>query len=303
MRHIPRTTAALAAVFAAAIVLSGCSAGSSGASDEGGVVSQYDAPRVVDGSAGSAGEDAGTSTEEQALVITGTITITAEDPIAASEEATRIADAAGGRVDARSENAPRDGGAASAVLTLRIPADQVEDVREQLKELGSVDETAFETIGVGDRQRDLDSRITTLHATIARYTAWLADAETTADLLSLESAIADRQTELESLEAQQRELADQVAMSTITLTLRSEALAPPPEGPTNFWEGLVAGWNAFVGFWAGVAVALGVGLPWLVTLGIVIAVVVIVARRAGRAPAAPPPAAPAAAATGDGTAG
>ncbi|AYF97293.1 DUF4349 domain-containing protein [Protaetiibacter intestinalis] len=289
MRHIPRFPAALAALAAAGIALSGCSAASSGAdsaSDRGGT-SEY-APQAVD--AGSTADVESTSSQEQALVITGTVTITADDPIAAAERATEIADAAGGRVDARSENAPRDGRAASATLTLRIPADQLEQVRADLKELGSVDESAFDTVGVGDRQRDLDSRITTLRASIARYTAWLADADTTADLLALESAISERQTQLESLEAEQRELADQVAMSTVTLVLRAEALAPPPEGPTNFWEGLVAGWSGFAAFWAAVAVALGVGLPWLVTLGIVITVVVLVARRVGRAapPTAPP---------------
>ncbi|MFT4030770.1 MAG: DUF4349 domain-containing protein, partial [Protaetiibacter sp.] len=278
MRRIPRTAAALAALLAASIVLGGCSSAYSGASDAG-VVTEYDAPQAADGEAGeaySSAEDSDSSLEEQALVITGTVTITAEDPIAAAEEATRIADAAGGRVDARNETAPRDGAAASAVLTLRIPAGRLEEVREQLKGLGSVDETAFQTVGVGNRQRDLDARITTLRATLARYTAWLENATTTDELLSLEAAIAERQTELESLEAQQRELTDQVAMSTITLTLRSEALAPPPDGPANFWEGLAVGWNAFAGFWAAVAVALGVGLPWLVTLGIAAAIVVVV---------------------------
>ncbi|MFT4283215.1 MAG: DUF4349 domain-containing protein [Protaetiibacter sp.] len=287
MRHIPRTTAALAAVLAAGIALAGCSAGSSGASDRSVEIQQ--APQAVDG--GVSMEDGAVATpEDQALVITGTVTITAEDPIAAAEKATAIALAAGGRVDARTEYAPRDGDAGSATLTLRVPATAVEDVRGRFTELGSVDETDFETVSVGERQRDLDSRITTLRTSIARYTTWLADADTTADLIALESAISDRQSELESLEAQQRALADQVAMSTITVTLRSEALAPPPEGPTSFWEGLVAGWTAFAGFWAAVAVGLGVALPWLVLLVIVMTVVVVVARRAGRARPAPAPA-------------
>ncbi|TPX04168.1 DUF4349 domain-containing protein, partial [Schumannella luteola] len=157
-----------------------------------------------------------------------------------------------------------------------------EEVRTQLAELGTVEQTSFDAVDVGTRQRDLDTRISTLRASIARYTTWLADADTTADLISLESAISDRQTQLESLEAEQRELADQVAMSTITLSLISPSLAPPPDGPTTFGEGLVAGWAAFAGFWAAIAVGVGVGLPWLVMLGIVLTVVVLLARRAGR---------------------
>jgi hypothetical protein len=304
MRHISRTTAALAAVLAAGIVLSGCSAGAdySGASDGGSTAER--APLAVDAADTASDGEQNAAAADQALVITGTVAITADDPIAASEKATAIARAAGGRVDARTEYAPRDGDAGSATLTLRVPADAVEDVRDQLKQLGTVEETDFSSVDVGTQQRDLDTRITTLRASIARYTSWLADADTTADLIQLEQAIAERQNELESLEAQQRALDDKVAMSTITLQLRSVALAPPPEGPDNFWEGLVVGWNGFVAFWGGVAVALGVGLPWLVVLGVVLTVVVLLVRRAGRSSVTPlaasaPATAPAAAAPSD----
>jgi hypothetical protein len=300
MRHISRTTAALAAVLAAGIVLSGCSAGAdySGASDGGSTAER--APLAVDAADTASDGEQNAAAADQALVITGTVTITADDPIAASEKATAIARAAGGRVDARTEYAPRDGDAGSATLTLRVPADAVEDVRDQLKQLGTVEETDFSSVDVGTQQRDLDTRITTLRASIARYTSWLADADTTADLIQLEQAIAERQNELESLEAQQRALDDKVAMSTITLQLRSVALAPPPDGPDNFWEGLVVGWNGFVAFWGGVAVALGVGLPWLVVLGAVLTVVVLLVRRAGRSSVTPLTAsAPLAAAAGE----
>lgn len=287
MRHIPRTHASLAAVFAAALLLAGCSAGgaSDSAVDHGGAQPE---PGVVQMEDGASQPDKAGDAVDRALVITGSITITADDPISAAEEATAITMAAGGRVDARQQYAPRDGDAGRATLTLRIPADALEDVREKLAELGSVDETLTDAVDVGNQQRDLDTRITTLRASIARYTGWLADADTTSDLIELESAISQRQTELEQLEAQQRELADSVAMSTITLQLRSTALAPPPEGPTDFWSALATGWASFVGFWAAVAVAVGIGLPWLVLVGIGIAVVVWIARRAGRTPAAPP---------------
>ncbi len=284
MRHIPRNTAALAAVLAAGIALSGCSAG---AADSGGTAGRgtadYAPQSAESGEFAAADGEQSAAAPDQALVITGTVVITAEDPIAASEKATAITLDAGGRVDARTEYAPRDDDAGSATLTIRVPADQVETVRDELKELGTVESTDFDAVDVGTQQRDLETRITTLRASIARYTGWLADADTTADLIQLESAIAERQNELETLEAQQRTLADQVAMSTITVELRSEALAPPPEGPANFWEGLVLGWSAFVGFWAALAIALGVALPWLVVLGVVAVAAVWIIRRSTRA--------------------
>ncbi|MEP6843440.1 MAG: DUF4349 domain-containing protein, partial [Pseudolysinimonas sp.] len=103
----------------------------------------------------------------------------------------------------------------------------------------------------------------------------------TTNLIAIETAISDRQGQLESLEAQQRRLTDQISMSTITMNLRSDAAAPPIK-PANFLSGLGAGWAAFVAFWAGTLVVLGVLLPWLVFLAIATAAVLFIVRVVGR---------------------
>ena len=51
----------------------------------------------------------------------------------------------------------------------------------------------------------------------------MAQATNIDDLITLESAISSARASFESLEAQQRYLADQVSMSTISLYLRSDA--------------------------------------------------------------------------------
>jgi hypothetical protein len=284
MRLLSRIPVAVAATLALGVALSGCAAGANGVYSSGGA-SADQAPQYVELGALEAADQAAADAD-QALVVTGTIVITTDDPLGGAARATELTLAAGGRVDSRSEFAPRGGDAGSAWLELRIPADALEEVRTQLAELGTVDETNFTSVDVGTQQRDLETRITTLRTSIARYTSWLADADKTADLIQLESAIAERQNELEMLEAQQRSLADQVAMSTVSLELRSTALAPPPEGPSNFWEGLVFGWHGFVGFWAAIVVALGVVLPWLVVLGVGLVVTLLLVRRSRRAKAA-----------------
>ncbi len=215
-------------------------------------------------------------------MITGRISIVAADPVAAASEATTIVTDAGGRVSGRTERSAEDGGQASAELTLRIPAEVIEEVRSDLGGLGDVKETSLESTEVGSIQRDLDARVTTLRASIARYTEWLGTASETSDLIELETAIADRQTELESLEAQSRSLEDQVAMSTITLSLSSEYVAPVT-APQNFGEALVVGWNGFGAFWGAMLIAIGVGLPWLVLIAAVVTGVIwLVARNRRR---------------------
>lgn len=233
--------------------------------------------------------DGGAADLDRQVITTGYVTVVVEQPLDAAAEATRITESAGGRVDGRTEYAPVDGRRGSATLTLRLPADSLTEVLDQLKALGEVDEVSLYTNDVTMESRDLDARITALEAAIERLLALLATADTTEALIQLETAITDRQAELESLKSQQRYLADQVSMSTVTLNLISTQDAPVDD-PVTFLDGLAAGWNAFVAFFAGLLVALGVLLPWLVLAGIVAAVIIVIVRRNRKpAPAPTPP--------------
>lgn len=276
-----RTLIGSTVLLVAALALTGCAAASSGAGDAGAPVPADGAqqPGVVGGeSGGGSTDDGSTSSPDRQVVISGDVTITAEDPLAASKQAVRIVESAGGRVDDRTEYAAGENDNGSAQLTLRIPADSLTAVLEKLEKLGTTEQVSLSTSDVTVEKQDLDARIDALRASIGRLGALIAKAKNISDLIALESEISSRQGELESLEAQQRYLADQVAMSSITLYLQSEAQAPVSQ-PDTFWDGLSAGWGAFVAFWAGLLVVLGVLLPWIVTLGIIALVIVLLVRR------------------------
>jgi hypothetical protein len=268
----------VAVALAATLGLAGCSAASSGSSGSVGGPA-VPAPQSGGGGNGAAADSAGegskaerTANKDRSVVVTGDAVIAVGDPIAAAADATRIVTAAGGRVDGRSEQAGTGGGAATARLTLRIPADKLDATLDRLRALGRADRVTTNSADVTGQTQDLDARITALRTTIQRMLELEQRATDTTDLIAIESAIGDRQGELESLEAQQRDLADQVAMSTITLTLH-------PKGTTvaasqaGFGDGLVTGWSAFVAFWGTALVVLGVLLPWLVTAGVVVALI------------------------------
>jgi len=287
-----RTLIASTVFLAAALALTGCASASGGGSagdyDAGGEAAPQQPGFVAeDGSGGDSSVAGGDTvdTAERQVVINGSVTITAEEPLKASKEAVRIVEAAGGRVDGRTEYAATDGDQGSAQLELRIPADKLTAVLEKLEALGRADEVTLSTSDVTVQSQDLDARISALRATIGRLNALVEQAKDIDDLITLESAISDRQGELESLEAQQRYLADQVAMSSVSLYLRSDAEAPTTT-PDTFWDGLSAGWNAFVGFWAGLLVVLGVLLPWLITLALIAAVIILITRARRRRDAA-----------------
>jgi len=118
----------------------------------------------------------------------------------------------------------------------------------------------------------------------------LARSATVADIVDIESELTRRQAELDSLKSQQAYLADQTAMSTITVHLEQLAPAPKPEPKpevqkAGFLVGLSGGWGALVSVGTVLATVAGAMLPWLVVLGVIGVPVWLVTRRlVGRHP-------------------
>jgi Domain of unknown function (DUF4349) len=275
------------ALLLSALALTGCSAG--GASYDSSTV-PGEAPVPAQGTPltqefsesgdGTKTETGGDAIDRQ-VITTGYVTITVDEPMDAATEAIRIAESVGGRVDGRSEYAPVDGDKGSATLTLRLPADTLTATLDKLKALGDVQEISLNSSDVTMVTQDLDARINALKASVDRLLALLASATDTDTLITLETAISDRQAQLESMESERRYYADQVSLSTVTLNLVTEQVVPV-EAPDTFLSGLQAGWDAFVGFFAGLVVALGVLLPWLIFAAAVTFVIIFIVRRTRR---------------------
>jgi len=210
--------------------------------------------------------------------VQGYLTITAEDPIEAADDAVGIVERAGGRVDSRSEQPGVDGGEnASAQLVVRIPSAELTETLDEIKELGEVENVSINSTDVTAQSQDLDARIEALQASVDRLLALLASATSTTDLIAIETALSERQANLESLQAQRRYLSEQVDLSTITVDFGSEDSAPVDE-PEGFVDGLAAGWNALVAFLGATLIAFGVALPWLATIAVLALVVLLIVR-------------------------
>jgi hypothetical protein len=273
----------IASLFAIAATLAGCSAASETYSDPAGAEPAYDEDAAyADGESADQGapRDTRESTDNRSVIITGEMYITVEDPIVAADRAAGIVKNAGGRIDARNETAPDEDYRGSAALTLRIPSDDLDAVVDDLRELGTVDRFSTDSYDVTNEVTDLEAKISTLRASTARIEGLLLEAKDISDIITLENELDGRQAELESLEAQQRGLTDQVSMSTIELSLTTEpvVIVEDDESPENFWEGLVSGWDALVGFLSGAAIVLGVMLPWLALIALIILAVVVALR-------------------------
>jgi hypothetical protein len=263
------------AFILSAAVLAGCSSSITPYGEAPGQSDKSAVPLTEQGSGQATSSDAGPAAIERQVITNGYVTITVDEPLDAAAEATRITESAGGRVDARTESAPVDGTRGSATLEVRIPAEALTATLDKLKKLGNVQEVSLSSSDVTTVTQDLDARIRALSASVDRLLALLATATDTDTLIKLETAISDRQANLESLESERRYYADQTSLATVTLNLVSVTDAPAD----TFFTGVLTGWNAFVGFFAGLLVALGVLLPWLVLAAIAAAITIVLVRR------------------------
>ncbi len=209
---------------------------------------------------------------DRSIISTGNMLMAVDSPLNTADEVTDIVEGAGGRVDSRTETEATDFAGAEASLTLRIPSNTLEATLDDLGELGSVVEVSVTREDVTTQVLSVDAQIRALETSVARLDTLLANATVMSDLIELESALTTRQAELDSLKAQQAYLDEQIALSTIYLTLRETAQTPAGI-PTNFVDGFMTGVQAFVWLIGVVVVVFGFALPWIVAVTIVLTIV------------------------------
>ncbi|WP_051407453.1 DUF4349 domain-containing protein [Nocardia sp. CNY236] len=222
-------------------------------------------------------------------VVTGSVEITAGAPIAAAETIADRVQAAGGRIDSRTEQPGVEDAEPSATLIVRLPAAETDAFIEDLGSVGQVTRVSTNRSDVSMRWEDLNARIEVLRASVDRLRALIEAAETTSDLIDAEQALSSRQGELDSLTAQQRRLDDQVALSTLTIDITTAGHRS--DDPDTFWDGIASGWNSLVNWLQDAIVFSGKAIPWLGFFAVLVAliwgIVRSVRRRAARGRATP----------------
>ncbi|MBD7956647.1 DUF4349 domain-containing protein [Microbacterium sp. Sa4CUA7] len=273
------------------------------------------APESIQGAAGDVATDSGpTSDQGREVIATATATLeVAGEPGAAGEAADAVAaaaEAAGGYVESLSvDGSAAETGAGAEVVqgdmmtilpypgttgtwvSVRVPAAQLQTVMSDLDELGDVTASQISRQDVTTQAVDLRARVETAQASVTRLTELMAQAGSLADLIAAESALAERQAELESWQQQLEYLDDQVALSSLTVSIVTPTEAVEAD-PAGFGDGLVAGWNGLIATLNGIVIALGFLLPWLAVAAVVwLAVWLVLRGIRRRRPAPPPPAA------------
>ena len=230
------------------------------------------------------------SAPDRSLVETARQTVRVTDVNARADQAIRIATAARGGVlaDRRSGSGPT----ATAELILQVLPGLLESSLDRLAALGDQVDRATSSQDVTQQVVDVAARLTSMRASLDRVRSLYARANSIGDVIKLESELAGRQADLESLEAQQQDLARQTARATIDLRLLAER-APAPVAAHHSASvpgGFVRGWHAFTTFLRWAVIVLGSVLPFLLVAGAAGGVALWLHRRhrAAAPPASPP---------------
>ena len=217
------------------------------------------------------------SSVEPDIIRTGYLSLSVDSPADTADQITEVVEAAGGRIASRSDYTPVDYGQPSSYLEARIPYEVLDATVASLQELGDVQEVSLNTVDVSLQKVDLDARIQVLEAAITRLNELLAEAATTSDLIAVESALSERQAELDSLQSQRDYLSDQTLFATLSISLITPENATPAD-PDGFLDGIIRGWESILAFFAGAIVWAGIAVPWLGLLGLVILLGIVVRR-------------------------
>ncbi|MEU6574199.1 DUF4349 domain-containing protein [Streptomyces sp. NPDC046805] len=301
-RHSVRPARALAGtLLAASLALAGCSS-----ADSGGTSSDKAAagPAAQEG-AGSAGGGmpgggrAGDGKAAKAprlttssIIRTASLRVRVKDVPTALDDARAAAEDAGGYVG--DENTLRDSdGHERTRIVLRVPGSAYDKVLTDLQGAGKLISRTAKATDVTDQVVDVESRIKSQRASVARIRALMDRATKLGDVVTLEGELSHREADLEALLAQQASLKDRTDLATITLTLSETPVkkAAKDDDP-SFLDAVSGGWHAFVTMLRWIALVLGAVAPFaaLAALLALLWLRVVRPRLTRRAPSASAPA-------------
>ncbi|MER7189710.1 DUF4349 domain-containing protein [Streptomyces flaveolus] len=291
LRAVP---AAAAVLLAAALALTGCSA--DGSADSGSA-SDAKAAAPASEAQGAAGADADRSeatappkAAASHIIRTASLTVQVKDVPKALDGARAAAENAGGYVGDETTSRDEDGHERTR-LVLRVPVDAYQDVLSELEGAGKLLERNAKAEDVTDQVVDVQSRIASQRASVARVRELMDRATKLSDVVTLEGELSSRQAELEALLARQASLKDRTSLATITLSLSETPVKKEvaEDDDPGFTDALAGGWDAFVTMLRWVAMVFGAVLPFAAVAALLVLLWLRVVRpRLPRRPAAPP---------------
>ncbi|MER8029664.1 DUF4349 domain-containing protein [Streptomyces bauhiniae] len=266
-----RTQVRIAAgvLLAASLALTGCS--ESGGDSK---ASSADAPTAAPGAAGGAYEDGKSARRSPRLapsvIRTASLEVEVRDVPGALAKARQVTEDMGGYVGEESTDRDDDGSERTRVV-LRVPSERYAEVLGSLQGTGKLLRRTARAQDVTDQVVDVDSRIKSQRASVARVRELMDRADKLTDVVALEGELSSREADLESLLAQQASLKDRTGLATITLSLAGKGAHSAADDDTpGFLDALSGGWHAFLTMLRWIALVVGAVLPFAALLALLV---------------------------------
>lgn len=260
------------ALLLTSVLLTGCSSGDEHGDSAADAAGGLAAPEVAAQAAGPGGDSATGGGQQAALVDlriapgdaavirTAELEVRVDDIGGAAERAGELARTAGGRVEA--EDRTGDGSGGSASVQVRVPPAAFDETVAALVALGDERSRRVGTEDVTEQVADLDARLATQRASVARVRALLDEADALGEVVQIEAELTKRTADLEALQARLAALEARVELSTIIVRFDSQG-GPVIGDALGFGDGLAAGWSALTTAARALSVFAGALLPFL----------------------------------------
>ena len=191
----------------------------------------------------------------------------------------------GGRVEYLSASGDAASGQTrSASLTLRIPAQQLDEFLSGVEGIGNVTAMTQEMQDVSDSYYDVQTRLDTQRKKLERLQAMFTAAEDVSDLIEIESAIADAQYYIDRYTSQLKTYDSKVEYSTVNASVREVRVTEMKEVTLGqrIAEGFQNSLDAGAEFLEDMVIFLVSALPWLIAVAVVIVIVRLIVRKVKR---------------------
>lgn len=219
------------------------------------------------------------------IIYNGSIDLTVRDTRDTMKKIRDIVEEAEGLVSNSSLYEIREG-LFGANMTLRIPEKLFDDTIDQLSTLGKAANVNYGLEDITMEYIDLQSRLNNQKAQEARLVEILDMAETVEEVLDVERELSRVRGEIESMTARMIYLQDQVAYSTIYVTLREETV--PTEAVStgafdNFGrrikEAFIGSINLILNTVSLIVISISALLPVLLFLALIIIIIWVLVRK------------------------
>jgi len=211
-----------------------------------------------------------TTIQTRAVIRTGLISLTSPELDRARQEASVLIDRFGGFIAEEETSHNNKGTVTSSRLVIRVRASDFDEAMEAFSDLGKVKVAEQSSEDVTTEVIDVEARVRAQELSLNRLEGFLQQSADLRDVIALESEIAQRQQEVDSLKARLAYLEDQTSLSTITLHMSTpDSVTPSEPEEAGFLAGLMGGWKALKVVLVAASTMLGAVIPFGVALTLV----------------------------------